>query len=195
MLILGNHHDVTGDVTRLGRIGGRSPRLVEQDLGYGPGRLAKGYWIGVLKEALRTADIEFGGLTIRSGGREGLPASDPQKDKARKRVHQRMLDESGPAYVDGLRAKLVNDPRNLVGNDRIIKFFPVIAHIGENPASEYPMGGGSPQFRLTGPHRFLIAVEVTADFIARTAAGWSVSVAENAPYEARARLARYLAHC
>ncbi|PZN92984.1 MAG: hypothetical protein DCF31_14105 [Alphaproteobacteria bacterium] len=110
-------------------------------------------------------------------------------------MHDRMVAEYGEPQVRKLLEKLANDVRNLVGDDRIIKFVPVTAHIGANPAAEYPMGEGSPQFRLWEAHRFLVAVEVGSDCVARTAAGWSVTVADSGNYDDRARLRRYLATC
>ena len=191
-LTLGQTANLAGDVGRLNWVGARSPALIEKSLGYGAGRLSNGYFIALLKEALRPNHVRFGGLTLRSGGRLGLPSADPGEDKKRKHNHDQMLDDYGQGSVGMMLTKLAGDPRNLSGDERIVKILPVTRHVGSNPAQEYPPGGGGPQFTLTAGHDFLIAVEVSPEAIAMTAALWSVSVATDAPYEGRAKLMRYL---
>jgi hypothetical protein len=191
-LSLGQTASKAGYITRLSEIAARSPSHLETALGYGAGRLSKGYFIGILIEPLRSNHVEFAGITLRSGGREGLPSEDPAQDLRRVRVHDRMLQDYGKQSVDKMLEKLANDTRNLTGPERIVKIFPVTPHRGENPKEEYPAGRGGPQYCLTAPHNFLIVVEVTPEAVARTAALWTVSVAEGAAYEGRAKLARYL---
>ncbi|WP_421838198.1 hypothetical protein [Novosphingobium sp.] len=191
-LVRGQRISSGGCISRLNWVGARAPALIEQALGYQKGRLSLGYAIGLLIEPIRANHVEFGGLTLRSGGREGAPLKDPEQDQLRVRVHTRMLQEYGSNSVARMLEDLARDPRNLTGGERIVKIYPVIEHKGDNPKEEYPMGGGGPQFILTGRHDFLIAAVVSGDCIAATAAGWSVSVAENAPYAGRERLAKYL---
>lgn len=191
-LIPGQRISSGGCVTRLNWVGARAPALIEKALGYQQGRLSLGYAIGLLIEPIRANHVEFGGLTLRSGGRDGAPLKDPKLDEQRTRVHDRMIVEYGQHSVAKMLENLAKDPRNLIGDERIVKIYPVIGHKGENPQEEYPMGGGGPQFILTERHDFLIAAVVSGDCIAATAAGWSVSVAESASYDGRARLAKYL---
>ena len=180
MLTLGQVEKLKGDVTRLASVAGRSPRRLEGVLGYGPGRLDKGYWIALLREPLRKAETKFSGLTLRAGGREGLPLGDPIADGERMHNHTQLLDKYGPMAVDRMLDELVGNPLTLTGDKRIIKVVPVTRHVGANPAQEYPMGEGAPQFTLTDSHMFFVAVFVDERATATTAAGWSVSVADGA---------------
>lgn len=193
MLQPGDRVEKKGDITRLSAIAARAPALLETMLGYESGRFAEGYAIGLLAVPLRAEHLRFGGLTLRSGGREGLPLHDPEADARRPHVHGRLLEQYGAQTVEAALKKLVDDPRNLMGAERIAKVFPVVRHKGLDPAAEYPMGGGAPQWTLDEPHAFVIAAVVDSRAVARTALGWSVSVAPNAPYENRAKLAGYLA--
>jgi len=191
-IALGRKKTASGNITRLNWVGARPPELIEKLLGFEPGRLSQGYWIGLLIERIRANHVEFGGLTTRSGGRLGLPEKNPVADWLRPKVHDQMLAEYSQAEMAAMLKKLSDDPRNLLGSERIVKVFPVTLHVGANPQQEYPAGGGGPQFRLTDGHDFLIAVEVTPHGIAKSAEGWSVRVDENAGYDGRAKLARYL---
>lgn len=191
-LVAGQTISAGGCVTRLNWVDARAPTLIETALGYEVGRLAEGYAIGLLAEPIRPNHVEFAGLTTRSGGRDGLPLPDPVQDAQRTRVFDRMVAEYGRTSVAEMLRKLADDPRNVVGEERIVKVFPVTRHLGENPAEEYPAGGGAPQYVLTEAHRFWIAITVSREAIATTAAGWSASVAASAPYDERAKIARYL---
>lgn len=190
--VLGAIVPYAGNVARLGPMGAKAPPLVERHLGFGPGRLAQGYAIAALIEPLRARDVEFDGLTLRSGGRDGLPQADPKADTLRMRVHCRMVEEQGQAEVDRRLDLLAADGRNLSGRDRIIKIRPVTPHRGVNPAEEYPMGDGHGQWLLKKTHKFRIIAVVDKVALATTAAGWSVSIAAEAPYDGRDRLRRYL---
>jgi hypothetical protein len=59
------------------------------------------------------------------------------------------------------------------------------------PSQQYPMGGGGLQWTLVRPCRFLVAMSVDANGIARIP-GYSTNLGESVPYEERAKLARYL---
>jgi hypothetical protein len=152
MLTVGQEASLTGDVTRLNWIAGKSPAAVERALGYGAGRLDAGYWLAVLKERLRANHVRFAGLTLRSGGREGAPRADPELDRKRVHTHDRVLEQYSAGAVHTMLAKLAADPRNLTGTERIVKIIPVTRHRGDNPAVEYPMGEGGPQFTLVEGH-------------------------------------------
>ncbi len=194
MLTIGAQRPFTGDVTTLIWIGARPPRDIEAGLGYGPGRLARGYYILLLKQPLSPADFNFAGTTMRSGGRVGLPEATPRADQARARIHDQVMSERGAGgYAELQRAAL----RQIAytGPRRIAKVLPVIDHDeAMSPKAQYPMGGGGLQWRLVQPCNFLIACFVGPDLLARTR-GFSVNLAETHGarlYENRAKLMRYL---
>lgn len=191
-LVVGTTPQLSGNVTTLVWIAARAPRAVEQSLGYGSGRLAQGYWIALLKERLAPADFEFDGLTLRSGGRAGLPAASNAADAQRQRVHEQVLQERGEAGYQQLQRSALASVQ-LSGDHRIAKVIPVTPH---NPALspdvQYPPGAGGLQWKILPPgKRFLIALEVSPSGMA-TAPGFSVNIGPGAPYENRARVMQYL---
>src|SRR5208283_3601743 len=108
-LVLGHEVLLTGDVTQNRWVGARSARDLEGSLGYGAGRLAKGWTVLLLKQELETCDFKFSGITLRSGGREGLPAATLEADKARRHVTDTILAERGEAgYSELQRRALAN---------------------------------------------------------------------------------------
>ena len=195
MGLLGSDPKLTGNVTRLNSVGAKPSQLLERDLGYGPGRLSQGYFIAILREKLRPEAIEFAGYSLRSGGRYGLPLADPAADADRERVHDRMVARDGKAHVDKQLAAFAALPENLIGEKRIVKVLPVIRHLGANPADEYPMGSGVPQWDLKKEHRFTVAVEFDKDGNARTAAQPTATLSPGRSLDVRMRLFRYLASC
>jgi hypothetical protein len=198
MPTVGTFLPLSGDVTTLNWIGPRPPRMVEINLGFGYGRLAAGYWIAVLKEPLQPDDFVFGGTTMRSGGRLGLPASNAADDALRPRVHDQIMNERGAQGYRGLQHKaLATVP--IVGWNRIAKVLPVTAHNAAlAPDLQYPTGGGGLQWTIDRAHkkRFLIALHVDPAGMA-DAGSFTVSLADNQPfhqlYDARAKVARHLA--
>ena len=137
---LGARVHLAGDVTTLQAIGARSAQTLEKSLGFGHGRLAQGWSVLVLKQQLQPADFEFGGLTLRSGGRLGLPAQNPLSDVARPRVHDAILHERGrKGYTDLQKLTLRNIPEK--GSQRLAKVIPTIRHSDKLPPhKQYPMG-------------------------------------------------------
>lgn len=86
----------SGDITKLNAIGGpRPPADIERMLGYRSGRLARGYYLLLLTQPLGVDDFDFAGTTLRSGGREGLPAATINADSTRRHVSDRMRQEQG----------------------------------------------------------------------------------------------------
>lgn len=159
-------HD--GNVTTLNWIGPRSGPEVEERLGYGHGRLSKGFYILLLKQQLQPEDFIFEGTTLRSGGRFGLPAETPALDAARARVHASILDARGP---DGYRTMQTNSLKttSCVGWERIAKVLPVVRHDDSlRPSDQYPAGGGGLQWRLVRKANFLICCFVDDKSIAHT---------------------------
>src|SRR4051812_15492654 len=94
---------LSGDVTTLNWIAPSKPTTVEAKLGFGHGRLAKGYWIAVLKERLDPGDFEFAGTTMRSGGRFGLPMPTYAADILRPKVHDQIMATRGAQGYDNLQ--------------------------------------------------------------------------------------------
>jgi hypothetical protein len=189
---------LSGDVTTLNWIGPRPPRDIEVNLGFGPGRLAAGYWIALLKEPLQPDDFDFGGTTMRSGGRFGLPVSNTADDALRPRVHDSIVAQYGTPGYRQLQQKALASV-SITGQRRIAKVLPATRHDPAlAPNLQYPMGGGGLQWTIhkSHPKNFLIALHVdptgTAD-----AGGFTVSLADTQPYQrlldARTRVARYLA--
>ena len=93
--VLGQAAFRKGDITTNNWVGARSARELERSLGFGTRRLDAGWWILVLREALTAHDFIFSGITLRSGGRLGLPADDAATDKLRPHVHDLMVQEQG----------------------------------------------------------------------------------------------------
>ena len=189
---------LSGDVTTLNWIGPRPPRDVEINLGFGQGRLAQGYWIAVLKDMLQPDDFAFGGTTMRSGGRLGLPASDAADDLLRPRVHDQIMAEHGASGYRQLQLKALASV-TISGPHRIAKVLPVAPHDpAMAPDLQYPMGGGGLQWTIDRAHKknFLVALHVNPAGMA-DAGSFRVSLADNQPfqqlYDARARVARHLA--
>ena len=191
-MVVGDRKTLTGDVTKLGAINAKAPPLVEEMLGYGAGRLARGYWICLLSGRLTPGDFELGGNTLRSGGKLGLPQQSREADDRRVRVHKQILEEYGAAGYVALQNSALRDI-TATGPHRIAKVVPVQRHSDDStPADQYPMGGGALQWTLLAPGKlFLVAAFVDAQAQAHTP-GFTVGIAPAAPYDGRARLLRYL---
>lgn len=190
-LVLGSEVFRQGNVTQNTWVGPRPAHALEQSLGFEPGRLAAGWAVLVLKEPLGPLDFEFDGITLRSGGREGLPAASWEEDALRPRVHDRVLGEQGePGYRRMQRWSLASIPET--GPQRLVKVSPVTPHSqAVAPDRQYPMGGGGLQWKLIRPCRFLVAMTVDAGQIA-SVPGFTAYIGEGGNYDARARIARYL---
>lgn len=190
-LVLGGLVAVKGDITSNNWVAARSARALEQNLGYGTGRLSAGWWILLLKQKLTPDDFKFSGTTLRSGGRYGLPADDPEADRARTHVYEKLQEDYGAAQVEKMKQRFLASAQ-YQGPERLVKIIPVTPHSDtEAPNRQYPMGGGGGQWTLVKECEFLVAVKVDGNGIARTP-GFSVFLGESANYEDRARLRKYL---
>jgi hypothetical protein len=180
-----------GDVTTNQWVLARSASELEKSLGFSAGRLGNGWTVLVLKQKLQPADFELSGLTLRSGGRLGLPASNPAVDKTRTRVSDEiMFERSSQGYERLQKQVLQSIPEK--GDGRIVKVVPAIRHSNTlAPSEQYPMGGGGLQWTLVRDCEFLVAMTVDRLRIARIP-GFSTILGEFVPYEDRAKLARYL---
>jgi hypothetical protein len=146
----------------------------------------------LLKQHLQPADFKFSGITLRSGGRLGLPGDTAVADRARQHVSDVIMNERGaPGYRDlqGKTPPLITAK----GPDRIVKVIPVTGHSESMaPSDQYPMGGGGLQWTLIKPCDFLVAMSVDENGIASLADGSSGYLGESANYDVRHRIAHYL---
>jgi hypothetical protein len=185
---------VKGDVTQNRWVGARSARELELSLGFGEGRLAQGWAVLLLKQTLQPADFKFSGLTLRSGGRYGLPAHSPAADQLRPTVHDGVMRDRGPVgYAELQRIALAGVTQT--GPSRLVKVLPVTPHSPTmGPDEQYPMGGGGLQWTLIRPCDFLVAMTVDQNGNATIASTppYSAFLGESATYDDRARLARFL---
>lgn len=196
MLTIGELRGFTGNVTTLNWIGPRPAEEVERNLGFGPGRLSRGYWVILLKQALKPIDFEFDGNTLRSGGRFGLPATTATADSARMRVHDDIRNRLGQAGYLALQERALQLIQR-TGPERIAKVIPVAPHDSNMaPSDQYPMGGGGLQWAIKKdrPCLFLVAMHVdrsgtatTPDFSVSLEAGNSEAL-----YANRVKIRKYL---
>jgi hypothetical protein len=191
-LELGSVTHQRGTVTTLNAIAASSPWNVEEMLGYQRGRLSDGYAILLLKQTLTTGDFTFAGNTLRSGGKIGLPASDPSADRERVTIHDIVMNREGAERYRKLQLYALSQI-NLTGDRRIIRVYPFRRHDPDlAPNRQYPMGGGALQWELKIPKTFLVGMVVGKDKIARTAEPFEASFGEKVKYDDRARIYRYL---
>lgn len=192
MMRIGSTVPLFGDVTTLNWIDARQRGLIERHLGFGPGRLARGYHLAVLKALPLPSSFEFGGTTLNSGGRLGKPQATSAADRARVRIHDTIDGKRGG---DGYRAlqKQALAMASIIGPNRIVKVKPVIEHRDNvAPSTQYPMGGGGLQWKLLPPGLpFLVAMFVDAEGVADIPEG-RFDLGPSAPYENRALVARWL---
>ena len=186
-----------GNVTTLMSITPGAEAHVEEMLGYHPGRLAGGYFVLVLKQALTPQDFEFDGTTLRSGGRHGLPAATDALDAARPRVHDAILSERGPAGYAALQSQVLKRSGWTSGQERIAKVLPAIRHDANLPPNvQYPMGGGGLQWKLVRDCTFLVVAEVSAGGATALTADGKTYPVGHAGYQtrlnARTQLRRYM---
>ncbi|SDE31391.1 hypothetical protein [Rhodospira trueperi] len=189
-LAVGQIRGFRGNVTTLQWIKPGAERMTERSLGYHTGRLAKGYWVLLLKQALSPADFQFFGTTLRSGGRAGLPAATEAEDQARRSVHESILAERGAGGYAALQMHVLRNI-GITGPQRIAKVLPTLQHVDTMaPCDQYPMGGGGLQWNIVRNCSFLVAVQVTEDGKAITP-GFTVNLTTGG-LDARTKLRRYM---
>lgn len=181
---------VPGTITTLQWIKPGVERRTEDALGFNANRLAAGYWILFLKTLPDEKAFEFDGTTMRSGGREGLPAKSWGIDQTRPRVHEKIYEERGSDGYQALQ-KAALKLMSISGEKRLCKVVPLIPHTESiMPDEQYPMGGGGLQWKLKKPGMsFLAAVRVDTLGRAHTV-GESYSVRDS--YDDRAALRQYM---
>ena len=154
---VGDHMSVGGYATRLLFLAGQTPNELETRIGYHRGRLAQGFWLLVLAEQVRPADVELVGYSHFSGGKIGHPSQ-----SARPTVESAAADQFGAEFLTHSKMRLASSFAE-VGAQRLVKVLPAIRHDAAMAnADQYPPGSGIPQFNLTTNKRFLIAIKVAA---------------------------------
>jgi hypothetical protein len=195
VLELGGSFPISGDISTLNATGARAPALVERSLGFAAGRLAAGYWLLLLKQVPGIDDFIFGGTTLRSGGKLGLPGKSDAEDEARMTVDAQMRADYGPAGYLAHKKDAIGRSGFVYGPNRLMKIIPNTPHDSNlSSHDQYPMGGGSLQWKLVVPRPFFVAMRVAPDGLATTPT-MSVQLLHGKPmdlYDNRARLIRYL---
>jgi len=147
---VGSESEFSGNFTLAKYIRGQSGAELERRIGYGPGRLAAGYWLLFALERPTADNFQFGGYTYFSGARIGHPS----------------LGDSRPSVETGLETGLGGNPSlvavkkkhveqvQLFGPDRLAKIIPVAA------GQEYPVGSGIYQCNVPHPIRCKVAAFV-----------------------------------
>ncbi len=140
----------SGNFTRAQYLRARRSNELERRLGYGPGRLASGWWLLFALEKPRPQDFEFGGYTHFSGSRIG----DPRLGDARPHVEQNLAALlGGTGGVEALKPKLIAQLQ-LMGHQRLAKVIPVAR------GADYPVGTGIYQCNIKSPIRCRVAAFV-----------------------------------
>jgi hypothetical protein len=186
---------VTGDISTLNVTGVRPAGDVERNLGFAPGRLSAGYSLLLLKQAPGIDDFIFGGTTLRSGGKLGLPGKSVAEDDARRSVDAQMREEYGASGYLALKKTVLATSGSVSGARRLVKIIPVTRHdptLSSN--DQYPMGGGHLQWKLIVAKPFFVAMQVDACGLATTLA-IKAQIVRGTPmelYANRSKLIRYL---
>lgn len=141
-LTVGATLSLQGYVLLAAHVRGRSSVVLEQNLGYRPGRLSGGWYFLFLLDPVSAAEFELHGYTHFSGGKaKDSPLTAEQDLRAR-------------GYdVDRIKQRQAVDRLKIQGPDRIAKVIPVIDH---SDLEVYPPGWGIPQWRLIVPKRFKV---------------------------------------
>ena len=189
---IGSITQAKGCVTRLIDVNNRSQQELEDRVGFRRGRLAKGYYILVLKERLTPEDIQFFGYTYMSGGKHGLPSNDPAVERGRKSAEQALIEQLGQQGLKSLKAMRARE-HQLSGSERLVKIIPEIRHDElMGPADQYPAApGGIMQLNLVRPKAFLVAAHVDPDNTFDIGSA-RIAILPGVPYENRRKVAAYL---
>jgi hypothetical protein len=195
MKSVGHVERFDGNITTLNWIGPAPPSALAANLGVASYRFAAGYWVVLLRDKLTPGDFQFGGTTLLSGGRLGLPAHSAAGDKLRRRMHDQILEEFGEAGYRALQENRLKSAA-ISGPFRLAKVVTTIPHSDlVAPDLQYPQGGGGLQWELTNKKNFLIALHVAPNGMATTPQ-FSVSLAETQSpqelYSNRYRISQYL---
>jgi|SRR5215469_7432091 len=121
-----------GNFTKALYLRGQSSTELERRLGYGPGRLASGWWLLFALDRPAPGNFEFGGYTYFSGSRIG----DPGLGTGRPHVEDDLLQNfGGTAGMAAAKARHIA-ALELDGANRLAKVIPVAK------GTDYPVGAG-----------------------------------------------------
>ncbi|NKC32817.1 hypothetical protein [Falsiroseomonas selenitidurans] len=163
-LQVGDFTQATGFFTRLIAVVGQPPNELERRLGFHAGRLAQGWMLLALKEAIAPGEFAFAGYTNSAGGRTAatlpsgvtLPVGIDEAMRSRSSEIDRRLGAGWYGAQRSLAESFV-----LTGPQRIVKVVPRMRHMAAMPDEEqYPPGSGVPQWILLKPKRFIVAAIV-----------------------------------
>src|SRR5690242_16456649 len=139
-----------GYFTKAVYLRGQSSAELEHRLGYGPGRLADGWWLLFALDRPPSAKFEFGGYTMFSDSRIG----DPGLGRARPHVQDELVkDLGGAANVEKAKERHVA-ALELTGSNRLARVIPV------KKGNDYPAGSGIYQCNVTIPIRCKVAAYI-----------------------------------
>lgn len=190
-LAVGSHEALSGDVTTLNALFPGYNARTETNLGYHQGRLDAGYKIALLVQQLTPEDFSFGGTTLNSGGKLGLPGRTAEADSKRTTMTAHMTSKYGAGGVSAMKSGMAGKV-DLSGAKRIAKVLPKTPHSAHLPPSEqYPQGGGFLQWNLGKKCQFLIALSVEADGTVLTPS-FTLQLTGQPAYDSVARIRKYL---
>src|SRR4051794_12762648 len=112
-----------GFLTQLDWVIRSKTEQIEDNLGYHRGRLSHGFYLLLLKEAIRAEDFEFGGIAMFAGGKTGLPSNDPDVEKKRPKISDVMRLEYGRDHYNYMRRQNAKSYL-LEGEERLVKVAP-----------------------------------------------------------------------
>lgn len=125
---------------------------VERRVGYGAGRLAKGWWLLFLTRKPTLSEFECRGYSQMS---DGIPYGHLPAPPDPRNAEQRMRDDG--IDLPRVKSNLVNQVFQISGHRRLAKIYPCQNTLGGN---EYPPGSGIPQWELVQPVPFRVAAFV-----------------------------------
>ena len=116
---------------------GQSAAELERRIGYGSGRLIKGWYLFFLLQMPTITDFTMRGYTYLP---DGVPVG--ESDPPEPAMANRGWSQSD---IDSLKQNLIKRTFTISGPERLAKVIPVTDH---GPGSTYPPGSGIPQWRL-----------------------------------------------
>lgn len=139
-----------GYVGKLPHVLGKSVSEIEKTLGYGPGQLAGGYYLLLLRSEVEQEDFEFRGITLFVNG---IPAG---QSKATEQLIRDGLSKhpSDRHTFSRLKSEAARDMSTGKGADRICKV------VRKVPTNDYVPGEYAPQWTLTKTLEFVVVAEV-----------------------------------
>jgi hypothetical protein len=143
---VGIEDSFSGNFTKARFLRGQSSSELERRIGYGPGRLAAGWWLLFLLERPTADNFEFGGYTHFSGSRIGPPKLGNQ----RPHVEADLATLLGQAGLAATKARQIA-ALQLQGPERLAKVLPIA------PGNDYPTGSGIYQCNIPRPLRCKVA--------------------------------------